>query len=270
MPSAHPVASLFSLAGRTALVTGGARHLGYDMAEALAEAGADVALTSRDRAAAEQAAARLAALTGRAILPLALDAADEDQVGACFRAVLERFGRLDVLVNNAGGGVHSGGGFRFSERRTADFEATLRLNLRTAFLCSRAAAGPMIAQRGGSIINIASISGMVGRERSIYPPGMRPNMQDYSMVKGGLIAFTRDLAAELGAAGVRVNAISPGGFARPDHDPEFVRRYSLQTMLGRMGTDGKDLKGAVVFLASEASSYVTGQNLAVDGGFTAW
>lgn len=268
--SDYHVAQLFGLAGRAALVVGGARNLGRDMAEALAEAGADVALTSRDFEAAKATSQELARATGRCILPLALDATDEDQVIESFAQVLRQFGRLDVLVNNAGGTVHSGGGFRFVDRTLADFEATMRLNLWSTFLCCREAARAMMEQKQGSIINIASISGMVGRERSVYPGGMRPNQQDYSMAKAGIIGFTYDLAAELGAHGIRVNAISPGGFARSGHDPEFVRRYSAQTMLGRMGTDGLDLKGAVVYLASDAASYVTGHNLVVDGGFTAW
>jgi NAD(P)-dependent dehydrogenase (short-subunit alcohol dehydrogenase family) len=263
------VAELFSLKGRTAVVIGGAQNLGYDMAEALAQAGADVVITSRSNEKASARSMELAARIGVRVVPLAFDAADEGQVAEAFRRIDEDLGSMDVLVNNAGGTIYTGGGFGFIDRLASDFDATLRLNLRTMFLCSREAARRMIRQKRGSIINIASASGVIGRDRKVYPDGMRPNMEDYSMAKGGVIGFTRDLAGELGRHGIRVNAVSPGGFAR-GHDPEFVRRYSEATMLGRMGIDGLDLKGAVVYLASDASGYVTGHNLVVDGGFSAW
>lgn len=263
------VMELFSLAGRAAVVIGGAQNLGYDMAEALAEAGAVVVITSRDAHKAEESAERLHKHTRGKIIPLGFDAGNEEQVKNAFSRISELFPRIDILINNAGGTVYTGGGFDFIDRKTEDFDATLTLNLRTMFLCCREAVKKMIPYKKGAIINIASISGVIGRDRSVYPEGMRPNMQDYSMVKGGVIAFTRDLAAEVGKHGIRVNAISPGGFAR-EHAPEFVRRYSQATMLGRMGIDGLDLKGAVVYLASDASVYVTGHNLVVDGGMSVW
>lgn len=264
------VMELFSLRGKIGLVIGGAQNLGLEMAEGLAEAGATVAITSRKADKAAAAAQGLIKSTTMKIQGIGCDALDEESVRACFAEVQKQFGRLDILINNAGGTVYTGGGFGFMDRKTEDFEATLNLNLKTMFFCCREAVRIMTAKKSGSIINIASMSGVVGRERSVYPETMRPNMQDYSLAKGGVIAFTRDLAAEVGKFGIRVNAISPGGFARPNHDPEFVRRYSKQTMLGRMGIDGLDLKGAAVYLASEASCYVTGHNLVVDGGFSAW
>jgi NAD(P)-dependent dehydrogenase (short-subunit alcohol dehydrogenase family) len=264
------VLELFDLTGKVGLVIGGAQNLGLEMACGLAEVGAKVVITSRQAEKAIAAAEALARTTHQTIQGIECDAGDEDSVRRCFLAVQKQFGQLDILINNAGGTAYTGGGFAFIDRQTKDFDATVTLNLKTMFFCCREAVRIMTDQQRGSIINIASISGVVGRERSIYPDGMRPNMQDYSLVKGGVIAFTRDLAAEIGKHGIRVNAISPGGFARPDHNPEFVRRYSRQTMLGRMGTDGLDLKGAAVFLASEASSYITGHNLVVDGGFSAW
>jgi NAD(P)-dependent dehydrogenase (short-subunit alcohol dehydrogenase family) len=264
------VMDLFSLRGKVGLVIGGAQNLGVEMALGLAEAGSTVAITSRKADKAVTAAHALAQSTGMKIEGIGCNALDEESVHACFIEVKKQFGRLDILINNAGGTVYTGGGFQFADRRTEDFNATLNLNLKTMFFCCREAVRIMTVQKSGSIINIASMSGVVGRERSVYPETMRPNMQDYSLAKGGVIAFTRDLAAEVGQYGIRVNAISPGGFARPDHNPEFVRRYSKQAMLGRMGTDGLDLKGAAVYLASEAASYVTGHNLVVDGGFSAW
>lgn len=262
------VMDLLRLNGRVAMVTGGAQNLGWDIACALAEAGADVVLTSRILEKAETRAHALAADTGVRILPLALDVTDEASVDAAFARVAEAFGKLDILVNNAGSGSPKA---EFTERTRADWDASLALNLTGTFLCSQRAARMMIPRRSGCIINIASISGMIGRDRSVYEgsPDMTPNSVVYSTVKGGVIAFTRDLAAVLGRYGIRVNCISPGGFER-GQPAEFIRRYGAQTMLGRMGRDGVDLKGAVVYLAGDAAAYVTGHNLVVDGGFTAW
>jgi NAD(P)-dependent dehydrogenase (short-subunit alcohol dehydrogenase family) len=125
----------------------------------------------------------------------------------------------------------------------------------------------MMPNKQGNIINIASISSLVGRDRSIYPTSMTPNPVAYTAAKAGLIGLTYDVAAYLGDYNIRVNCISPGGFER-SQPQEFIKAYSDKTMLKRMGREGEDLKGAVVFLASEAASYITGHNLIVDGGFT--
>jgi NAD(P)-dependent dehydrogenase (short-subunit alcohol dehydrogenase family) len=145
----------------------------------------------------------------------------------------------------------------------------MRVNVDGTFYCTRAAAVIMKRQRRGSIVNIASISCMVGRDRSIYAGlELTPNTIDYSTAKSAVLNFTRDAAAELGPHGIRVNTICPGGFER-GQPAEFVRRYSERTPLGRMGIDGRDLKGALVLLASDAGDYITGVTLPVDGGFTA-
>ncbi len=272
MPARGPhISQLFDLTGRVAMVTGGAQNLGLDMAEALGEAGADLAITSRDCAKCTEVARSLAEHTGGRVLALELDILDAAAVQDAFARVIDEFGRLDVLVNNAGGARLSGGGVTADERLPEDFEHVIRLNILGTFHCCREAVGIMKRQGSGSIVNIGSISGMVGRDRWVYEGSeeMVPNMSDYTAAKGGIIAYTRDLAAENGRHGVRVNSISPGGFER-GQPAEFIRRYNSHVMLGRMGRDGVDLKGAVVYLASDASGYVTGQNLAVDGGFTAW
>lgn len=264
------ISSLFDLSGRVAMVTGGAQNLGLDMAEALGEAGANLVITSRHLDKAQAAAETLQAQLAGQVLPLELEVTDERSVAEGFKQVLESFGRLDVLVCNAGGARLTGGGVTTDTRLPEDWDTVMAINLKGAFLCVRAALPLMRDQGGGAIILIASLSGMVGRNRWVYEGSdMVPNMTDYSAVKGGMIAFARDLAAENGRHGIRVNALSPGGFERGQPE-EFIRRYNSQTMLGRMGRDGTDLKGAVVFLASDASAYVTGQNLAVDGGFSAW
>ena len=272
MPPRGPhISQLFDLTGRVAMVTGGAQNLGLDMAEALGEAGADLAITSRDLPKCTDIAGALAEQTGRRVLPLELDILDADAVQDAFARVMEEFGRLDVLVNNAGGARLSGGGVTADERLPEDFDHVIRLNILGTFHCCREAVRIMKQQGSGSIVNVGSISGMVGRDRWVYEGSeeMVPNMSDYTAAKGGIIAYSRDLAAENGRHGVRVNCISPGGFERGQPE-EFIRRYNAHVMLGRMGRDGTDLKGAVVYLASDASGYVTGQNLAVDGGFTAW
>ncbi len=262
---------LFDLTGKVAMVTGGAQNLGLDMAEALGESGADLVITSRVPEKAQAAASELAEELGVRVLGLGMDLTDDASVAGAFARAIAEYGRLDILVNNAGGARAPSGGVTTDTRCIEDWDYVININIRGTFLCVREALRIMKPQGGGSIVNIASISGMVGRDRSVYVGSeeMTPNLTDYSTAKGGLIAFTRDLAAENGKYGIRVNSISPGGFER-GQPAEFIRLYNNQTMLGRMGRDGTDLKGAVAFLASQASGYVTGQNLAVDGGFTAW
>lgn len=272
MPRRGPhIAELFDLTGCVAMTTGGAQNLGLDMAEALAEAGADLVITSRVAAKAEAAAAELQSYVPTKVLALGLDVTDEGSVAQGFERVRDEYGRLDVLVCNAGGARLTGPGAGTDALSVDDWDYVVRVNMRGAFLCCRAALGLMKPAGRGSIVIIASMSGMIGRDRWVYEgsPEMIPNMTSYSAAKSGLIGFMRDLAAENGQYGIRANCISPGGFERGQPE-EFIRRYDKQTPLGRMGKDGTDLKGAVVYLASEAAAYVTGHNLAVDGGFTAW
>jgi NAD(P)-dependent dehydrogenase (short-subunit alcohol dehydrogenase family) len=263
---APSVKQLFDLSGRVALVTGAARGIGREIAQGLLEAGAKVVCTSRERERAEQAARELATTTYGETLGLVLDVREEQSVTLAFSVLAERWGGLDVLVNNAGGAPPSQH-YHVWDRRLEDWHYVLETNLTGTFLCTRAAAQLMMPKRRGAIINIASIAGMVGRDRRMYEGiDMRPNVVDYAAAKAGILGFTRDAAAELGPYGIRVNAISPGGVFR-NHDQEFVRRYSQEVALGRMGREGFDMKGAAVFLASEAAAYITGENLVVDGGF---
>jgi NAD(P)-dependent dehydrogenase (short-subunit alcohol dehydrogenase family) len=265
------VQQLFDLSGKVFLVAGGARHLGRDMSEALAESGADGVLTSRDVASANATAAEIGQATGRRVLGLSLDATDEQDIERAFAATLEQFGRLDVLVNcvGGGGGGASGASVQLEERPRAAWDSLQEANVTAPFLLCKHAAPVMQGQGGGSIINVASIAGLIGRDRRVYPPEMPPQPIDYAAAKAAVIGLTKDLAAYLGPRGVRVNALSPGGFER-GQPQAFIDAYSDKTPLQRMGRDGIDLKGAVVFLASEASAYVTGHNLVVDGGFSIW
>jgi NAD(P)-dependent dehydrogenase (short-subunit alcohol dehydrogenase family) len=271
MPVQTHVSDLFSLQDRRFLVVGGARDLGFDMAAALAEAGADGIVTSRDATAAGKAAASISQATGRAITGLAVDASDESNVRQTIAAAIKTLGHIDILVNCVGGG---GGGSKaapanIDERPLDAWEHLHRINVTAPFLVCKHLVPHLRARKTGSIVNIASIAGIVGRDRSVYVEGMTPQSVDYAAVKGAIIGFSRDLAASLGGDGIRVNCISPGGFER-GQPRGFIEAYARKCVLGRMGRDGVDIKGAVVFLASDASAYVTGHNLVVDGGFTIW
>ncbi len=261
---------LFDLSGRVAMVTGGCQNLGLDMAEALGEAGADLVITSRSQEKAERVAADLVGYLGVKVLPLSMDVTEEESVETAFAQMAEEYEQLDILVCNAGGGRITGGEPTTDQRLVSDWDYTFAVNVRGVFLCCRQACRIMKRQQRGSIINIASIAGMGGQNRWRYEDSdIGPNLTDYSATKAGVIGFSKDLAVEMGKYGTRVNTISPGGFDR-DWPEEFRKRYSFLTMLGRGGRDGVDLKGAVVYLASDAAGYVTGHNLVVDGGFTAW
>lgn len=267
------LADLFSLKGRVALLTGAAENLGYYSAEALSEAGAEVLITSRTRERAEEAARRISATTGNPVSGHALDVTNETSIQKLFQGIQEKYGRLDVLVNNASGRgttlAESEYAYHHPEKQPlAHWDYTLRYNLTSTFLCCREAIALMKPRQSGSIINLSSISSLIGRDRSVYAdsPGLVPNTADYTAAKAGVIGLTVDLAAQVGRDQIRLNALLPGGFQRTSHPAEFVRRYSAHTMLGRMGDFSADLKGAIVFLATDASRYVTGQTLVVDGG----
>ncbi|MFC5410363.1 SDR family NAD(P)-dependent oxidoreductase [Larkinella bovis] len=266
------ISSLFNLAGKTALITGGSSVLGYEAASILAAAGCAVSLTSRRYEKAAQAATQLQQMYGVETLPLQMDHTDPEQVAACAQAFQEWRPSLDILVNNAGGGSGSSIAYLF-ERNPKDIHNSVQTNLTGIIYCCKEFGKIMVAQKSGKIINIASIAGLIGRDRRMYEAaGMLGQPVDYAASKAGVIGLTRDLAGFLSPQGIRVNSISPGGFTGPErqHHPAFVAAYSDRTPLGRMGKDGQDLKGVILFLASPASDYVTGQNIVVDGGFSTW
>jgi gluconate 5-dehydrogenase len=263
---------LFNLKGKVAVVTGGARNLGYDMALALAEVGADLVITSRQLDDARSSAENIRSRTNQKVLPVQLDVTDEKQVEAMAEAVMREYGQIDILVNNAGNvGKSTPESAPFENRHLEAWRLVLDVNLTGVFLCSKhVVSRAMRPSKSGVIVNIASTAGIIGKDRRQYEgTEMGGATLDYHAAKGGVISMTRDMAVYLAPSGIRVNSISPGGFWR--NQPEsFVRRYCANVPMGRMGEDGKELKGAIVFLASEASSYVTGHNLVVDGGLTAW
>jgi NAD(P)-dependent dehydrogenase (short-subunit alcohol dehydrogenase family) len=257
------VAQLHDLTGRIAVVTGGAGLYGRPVCAALAELGAHVVVASRDLTACREAAA---ALAGRGLQASAhaVDLADEETIVALCRTVVQQHGALDVLVNNA---VYRRGG-TIATTTAADWQSTSDINSLGVFLMCKHAVEPLAAGGRGVIVNIASIYGMVGADFAIYAGTEMTSPASYAFDKGGMISLTRHLASWLGPRGVRVNCISPGGLRTPDQPAPFVDAYCRRVPLGRLaGTE--DIKGAIAFLASDASAYVTGINLPVDGGWTA-
>lgn len=262
---------LFKLDGKVAVITGGARNLGYDMALALAEAGADVAITSRTLASAKASAEKIKSLTGRRAEAFQLDVKNESEIENLVDKVLEKFGHIDILINNAGNVTSTPDNAPFDKRPLSLWQDVIDTNLTGVFLCSKyVVAKAMKPAKSGIIINIGSTAGIIGKDRRVYEgTPMGGATLDYHAAKGGVINMTRDMAAYLAPFGIRANCISPAGFLR--NQPEaFVEAYSKTFPMGRMGQDGKEMKGAAVFLASEASSFVTGHNLVVDGGLTIW
>jgi len=253
------VKQLFDLSGRVAIVTGGAAGLGLQMAGALAEMGANVVLCARKKDRCEQAAKDLAEL-GVKTMALGCDVRNP----ASIREVVDRsaaeFGRIDILINNAG----VSWGAPVEEMPLEAWNKVIETNLTGTFLFSQAAGKIMLRQRRGKIINIASVAGFRGAPPELPASG-------YHASKGGVIAFTKDLACKWAGHNINVNAIAPGWF--PTHMSEVVIERNKEAFLkriplGRFGSEN-DLKGAAVFLASDASDFVTGHVLVVDGGQTA-
>jgi len=264
------IKKMFDLTGKVALITGGARDFGFHIGDVLAEAGCNLVITARRLEAAQEAAYRLKDKHRRDTLALALDVRRHEEVARKVQEASAWKGYLDILVNNAGGTPPGNGKTDLFERAAADAHDLIAINLLGTFYCCQEAGRQMAKQGSGKIINIASIAGIVGRDRRMYQRnGMRAQPVDYAAAKAGVIGMTRDLAGLLSPMGVHVNCISPGGFNR-NLPAGFVQDYGDRTPLGRMGRDGIDLQGAVLFLASPASDYVTGHNLVVDGGFSVW
>ena len=250
---------IFDLAGRVAIVSGGSVGLGRQMAEGLAEMGANLVLCARKKERCLQTAEELQQL-GVEVLAMGCDVKDEASIGEVVDATKKRFGRIDVLINNAG----TSWGAPVEEMTLAQWNKVVETNLTGTFLFSQAVGKVMIAQRRGKIINIASIAGLRGSPPQLPAIG-------YSSSKGGVIAFTRDLAWKWGVHGIRVNAIAPGWFPS-DMSKKIIERHQEKLLasipLGRLG-NSQDLKGAAIFLASDASDFVTGHILVVDGGQSA-
>ncbi len=255
------VNQLFDLTGKTAIITGGGRGLGEQMAEGLAEAGANVVLCSRKKEACEQVAQRLKEELGVQTLALACDVTDTADVEAVVQETVNQFGAIDILINNSG----ATWGAPTLDMPVEAFQKVMNVNVTGAFLMSQKVGAVMTRQQSGKIINISSVAGLGGADpRFMETVG-------YNASKGAVITLTKDLAVKWGAHNIQVNALAPGFFPTKmskvvlEQGGEFILD---RTPLGRFGTE-EDLKGAALFLASKASNYVTGDVLVVDGGMHA-
>jgi NAD(P)-dependent dehydrogenase (short-subunit alcohol dehydrogenase family) len=280
-PALRPVRELFDLSGRVAIITGGAGLLGVRHAEAIAEMGGVPVLLDRSEEQLARAATQLRASLGVEVAAEHCDITDRAAVHAVVERVRRRFGRVDILINNAaltvkGGGAEFDDYFApFEEYPESLFDLALRVNLTGAFLVTQAV-GPVMAAAGrGVILNVASDVALISPDHRIYQgmtagPAKKPFNTPiaYSMSKAALLAFTRYLATYWADKGIRVNALSPAGVFE-DHDPAFVQRLSQLIPLGRMAHQD-EYKGAIIFLCSDASSFMTGANLVIDGGRTSW
>jgi NAD(P)-dependent dehydrogenase (short-subunit alcohol dehydrogenase family) len=262
------------LQDRVVVLTGGAGLLGRNHSRALSCAGAHVIVADIDEA---RASAVVNTLQGAEGMAVSVDVTSPASIHRMVEQVNKRFGRIDALVNNAaidpkfdsengGSHIHS-----FENYPLELWQQSLNVNLTGVFLCTQAIAPFLLSTGGGSVVNIASIYGIVGPDQRLYrKDGMQVQFKpvSYSVTKSALIGFTKYLASYWAGSGLRVNALTLGG-VEAGHDPEFVGRYSDRTPMGRMAKPD-EYGGALVFLLSDASSYMTGANLVVDGGWTAW
>jgi len=270
----------FDLKGKTAIVTGGSGLLGKEFSRTLAEGGANVIVADIAEVAANEVAAELAD-AGYAAASFGLDVTRKDSVEALVDAAIRQFGSLNILVNSAAldpkfdaaaseKGIAPGA---FEDYPLKDWQAAINVNLTGMFLVTQACVKPMIAQgKKGSVINICSTYGLNGPDQRIYlqDDGSRVAYKPvyYTTTKAGVMGFTKYLAAYYAGTELRVNALTPGGVYN-NHNETFTRNYSAKTIMGRMAHKD-EMNGALLFLASDASSYMTGNNVIVDGGWTAW
>jgi NAD(P)-dependent dehydrogenase (short-subunit alcohol dehydrogenase family) len=264
------IRELMSLQGRVALITGGAGHIGRAFCEALAEMGAAIGILDLELNECEFLADEINAKFGVSTMPMAVDLTNEEEIRTAPNQILKHLGRLDILVNCAafvGTSDLKGWTTPFMEQSVDTWRKALDVNLSGPFVLIQACISSLRKSAHGSIINVCSTYVVVGPDMRLYQGTTMGNPAAYSVSKGGMVQFTRWLATVL-APEIRVNAISPGGIWR-NQPEDFHRRYIERTPLGRMASE-EDLKGAVVYLASDMSSYVTGQNLLVDGGWTSW
>lgn len=261
---------MMSLAGRVAVVTGGSGHLGSCFCRGLAELGASVVVLDQDEARADATAAAVAAEHGGRTMAVPVDLADDAGVRRVPSLVEAELGGVDILVHCAslvGTTALDGWAVPFEDQSVETWRKAMDVNLTSAFVLSQSAA-PLLRRSGkGSVVLVGSIYGLVGPQWALYEGGKLGNPAAYAASKGGLAQFTRWLATTL-APDVRVNTLSPGGIMRGHEDP-FLARYTERTPLGRMATE-TDMLGGLVYLASDLSSYVTGHDLVIDGGWTAW
>lgn len=266
----RPVLDRFRLDGRVAVVTGGASSLGQSLSRGLAEAGATIVIASRELEKCKMFAQELEQ-HGASAVGLRLDLTDEQSIDALVREVMMRYGRVDILVNNAISRLPG----HVQEFDAASWEAAMRVDATGFFLITQRVLREMVQARSGSVINIASPLGERSAVPQLYPTGLEGLRPTFFFIKAGVINFTRFLAVAYAVHGVRVNCLSPGynanppGYTAPGGIPLDPMRLAERVPMGRLG-HLDEYKGAAVFLASDAASYVTGQNLVVDGGYSIW
>ena len=264
------ITELADLTGRCALISGGAGHIGLAAAETLIELGGRVAIVDRDPTACRRRAQMLEGETGGAVMAVPCDLSNELATRNAVREVVRALGGLDILIHCAawvGSRQVDGWAVPFEQQTVSAWDAALRVNLTSAFVLAQEARAALERSGRGSVMLFSSIYGIVGPDFRLYTDTTMANPGAYGASKGGLIQLMRYLATELAPA-TRVNAITPGGLWR-DQPKNFVERYEERTPLGRMAYE-EDVKGAVAFLASDLSAYVTGHNLIIDGGWTVW
>lgn len=261
--------SMFNLKNKIAIVTGGAGYFGKPITIGLAEAGARVIVASRDGEKCRKFALEMQEL-GLDVEGEVLDLGDEQSINGFTELICKKYGGIDILINNA---VSRDGFKNLDQITAAEWESSQRINSTGLMLISQAVVKVMAAQRSGSIVNIGSIQGTVGPNFPVYGETGMTSPVNYTYDKWGMVGLTKWMANYYGKDNIRVNCISPGGYgpgiAESIGENEFVENYKRMTPLGRFANDD-DIKGPVVFLASEASAYVTGHNLLVDGGWTSW
>ena len=267
----------FNMNGQVALVTGAAGLLGRQFSRTLAQAGAAVVAADLNGAAVEKVAADLRS-EGLQAAAAQVDVTDPRSTAAMVETALKAFGRLDVLVCSAAldpkfdlANQSSQSANAFETYPLEAWRQAVDVNLTGLFLCAQAAVKPMIAQDHGVIINICSTYGLVGPDQRLYERPGQPKQYKpvfYSVTKAGVLGLTRYLATYYAGTGIRANALTPGGVFN-NHDETFTQAYSARAVLGRMAHQD-EMSGAILFLASDASTYMTGANLVVDGGWTVW
>ncbi len=268
---------MFDLSGRGAIVTGGAGLLGQEFCRTLAGAGAAVVVVDLEPDKVNKVAQDIHQAGGKA-MGAATNITSQAATQELVKKTLAEYGRLDILVNSAAldpkfdpDKIGQQGANAFENYPLESWQAALDVNLTGMFLCTQAAVAPMLEQGKGVVINLCSTYGISAPDQRLYqregqPPMFKP--VTYTTTKAGLLGFTKYLAAYYAGKNIRVNALTPGGVFN-NHDDEFVARYSARTIMGRMA-ERDEMNGALLFLASDASKYMTGSNVVVDGGWTAW
>ena len=264
------VKKLFDLSNRTIILTGGAGLLGSQYADGLSQAGANLILADINYAGCKNIAKQLEKKYQNSILPIKLDLTDQKSIKNMVKKTVKKFSKIDVLINNAAFQGKSGKErqIKFEDLPSSLWDKAVSVNLTGIFLSCQEVGKIMIKQKRGVIINIASIYGIVAADQRIYGKSGQNSAVYYAATKSAILNLTRYLASYWNRTGIRVNTLSPGGVEN-NQGSLFIKNYSYKTMLGRMAQKNEYV-GAMIFLASDASSYMTGSNLVVDGGFTAW